>query len=731
MPESSSSSYTVPEPIFAEWAYYNVNYGLLSSLAPDTAEACSCQTDGEDAAAERGCSACEAMAEEYRRQLEKVSSFLHMKGSELEHSVRSCEHYLMTLSTLDHGEQLVGLGQTEETISSAMGQILALARFRRSNFTALWRPLDRLRTRCNKHHEELLDLVASSPLFRESSLETQQLYRTSQMYNAIMQAGYAGGGFLAESEVAALQAFPSLALWRGWISPNSIRRVHKLMCARLSPVYCGCACSNGSSLSQPTMSVSGLSAAADPSPCTSAQKQRKQQQEEPLKGTDSRESAPPSSPQAYKSSASAPAPAPAPASISISTSEDASPAPSIKSLSKNYEDMTTVYFDSTEMARYKSGFSAESTSKDSLELWWSESGAQTVHLEHSTYSGPWFAAGATKSGATLESRYVIPFLNSEFNFDRLRPPPTRPQQETKPMTNGPAAIDVEEDDEATATRRRVQARNMQRIQRSIIMENLKPVLATTEKRTEYVDAANPDIRVALRRHVVISHDEQMQQCTQSQDSPCWLQRALDGAASNGSIAEHLPFAIIEVHLANHSVLPEWLAHLFFESTLVHPVLDFDLYSHGIALLKGDAVEDLPYWLVDYHRNLFQPPLSAAAANTASSQVPSPTAHSTSSQSLQIAAEGLQSPHPDPQDYPCESTRLLPLPVSSAHSRTAAASRYSVAKRARYYLCISLLAAMALGIALAIWPYHERLMEFLAELADLIAQWVARMLLSSS
>ncbi|KAJ2878661.1 hypothetical protein IWW38_006273, partial [Coemansia aciculifera] len=61
------------------------------------------------------------------------------------------------------------------------------------------------------------------------------------------------------------------------------------------------------------------------------------------------------------------------------------------------------------------------------------------------------------------------------------------------------------------------------------------------------------------------------------------------------MAEMLGFDVLEVHFERLGGLrpPEWLAGLFFESGLVRPILDFDFYLHGIALLCPALVGDFP------------------------------------------------------------------------------------------------------------------------------------------
>ncbi|KAJ2486879.1 hypothetical protein IWW37_005449, partial [Coemansia sp. RSA 2050] len=160
-----------------------------------------------------------------------------MKSNELEHSIRACEHYIQALAlSSDCDERLVGLGQTEEAVGAAMSQVLALARFRRSNFTALWRQLVRLRSHCRLHFDELIDKVYASALFGESSLETHQLFRISQLFNDI-QAGHAAcsgsaGSCSASSPTSA--AFPTLVLWRGWVEHTSVQNLHSELCKVLS-----------------------------------------------------------------------------------------------------------------------------------------------------------------------------------------------------------------------------------------------------------------------------------------------------------------------------------------------------------------------------------------------------------------------------------------------------------------------------------------------------------------
>ncbi|ORX68721.1 hypothetical protein DL89DRAFT_182827 [Linderina pennispora] len=168
-------------------------------------------------------------------------------------------------------------------------------------------------------------------------------------------------------------------------------------------------------------------------------------------------------------------------------------------------------------------------------------------------------------------------------------------------------------------------------------------------------------------------------------------------------SESLPFALFELHLDGHAELPAWLGQMFFESSLVRPVLDFDLYLHGIALLRGDLVDDLPYWLVDYHRDLLHPKSTVPSLRTTSSQ---------STKSVTI----------DVPQLPTETTELLGGP----RRNLSPCQRLSLAHSLRYYLGIALLAATLISVAMALWPYHRQLVGIMAELADLLAQWIARM-----
>ncbi|KAJ2039143.1 hypothetical protein H4S03_001873 [Coemansia sp. S3946] len=67
---NAADTYRIPEPAFAEWAFYNINYSQLASL-PLTADCqypCQC-TPATDAPA---CTQCEEMALACCQELEKV-----------------------------------------------------------------------------------------------------------------------------------------------------------------------------------------------------------------------------------------------------------------------------------------------------------------------------------------------------------------------------------------------------------------------------------------------------------------------------------------------------------------------------------------------------------------------------------------------------------------------------------------------------------------------------------
>ncbi|KAJ2466776.1 hypothetical protein EV174_006486, partial [Coemansia sp. RSA 2320] len=98
-----------------------------------------------------------------------------------------------------------------------MSQALALARFRRSNFTALWKQLARLRGHCQRHFDDLIDRTYASALFSESSLETHYLFRISQLYNIIqIEQASCRGDVAGSATPARMLSFPALAVWRGW-----------------------------------------------------------------------------------------------------------------------------------------------------------------------------------------------------------------------------------------------------------------------------------------------------------------------------------------------------------------------------------------------------------------------------------------------------------------------------------------------------------------------------------
>ncbi|KAJ1813907.1 hypothetical protein LPJ75_002990, partial [Coemansia sp. RSA 2598] len=559
--DAAGSSYRIPEPVFAEWSFYGIDYPRLSNLPLH--HSCSCLHADRIEDSRRApspeqtpCKECHEMAAECRRQLDKAGSFLHLKGSELEHDLRRHEGFLQTLVSLDGDEQLVGLGQAEEAVGTLTAQVLALARFRRSNFSGFWHQLARLKTHCSRHFDALLDDLAASPLFTESALETLQLFRISQLYSALQSAYAAGGGADAGTgNTYEPAAFPALALWRGWVDPLYAAEVHRQICARMS-VKCTSAAA-AAPPSGPDFPSNHMHTDPVHSPCT-----------------------PPSPPQTHKSSSSS-------SSSSLSQTRSRRKVLSIDEGCGVF----TVYLDNSQtMEKYRAGMSTDASARDSLSLWWPADvcdASLSVRISHDVYSGPWFAAGHQRSELQMMPDHVIPFLQSELNLNKLAQRPDQPSQYR------PGSPDAEVEAKAL---RRERLRCAQKMQKQIIMQDLKPLLLVSEHRTEYYDPDNPGVRVVLRTDVQTLHNP-------PSANMAWLKQVLDGRdqassrSPKSSFNTDLAFDVIEVHLGpDNAQMPSWLAHLFFDSGLVHPVLDFDMYLHAAADGCTRQLKELPYWL---------------------------------------------------------------------------------------------------------------------------------------
>ncbi|KAJ2750630.1 vacuolar transporter chaperone [Coemansia pectinata] len=508
-----ADTYKIPEPAFAEWAFYNISYSQLVSLALT------------------------------------ASLFVHMKSSELGHSIRACEHYIRALaSSFDYDERLVGLGQTEEAIGAAMSQVLALTRFRRSNFTALWRQLARLRSHCHLHFDELIDKVYASALFSESSLETHHLFRISQLYNDI-QAGHAASNGSASSGSAltpAPAAFPTLVLWRGWVEHTSVEKLHSKLCNMLS-VSCAALTSDVGGV------VHGTSG------CMSNLRLDSY-------GT-LNDMAPPSPPQTHKSSSA--------------SSSSAAVHPRGRPTYTMYLDNVATF------SNYQTGLSTDASRRDSLSICWQkpaigDDDKAVVHVCHDEYSGPWFAAQHNTTSLSLDSDHVLPFLHSELNLNKLTHSP-RIQRECQ--------SEIQDDEAMFRMLKREQLRTAQKIQKRIIMEALAPVLMAAEDRVEYVHEENRTLRVVLRRNVRLLYKDcasDIDFCGANGHVCGWVEQLFgDEHADSTMPTETLGFDLLEVHFGQASGFqpPDWLAELFFDSALVRPILDFDLYLHGIATLS--------------------------------------------------------------------------------------------------------------------------------------------------
>ncbi|KAJ2090005.1 hypothetical protein EV179_000801 [Coemansia sp. RSA 487] len=248
------------------------------------------------------------------------------------------------------------------------------------------------------------------------------------------------------------------------------------------------------------------------------------------------------------------------------------------------------------------------------------------------------------------------------------------------------------------------------------MESLDPLMLVAEERIVYADPGDPgSISVVLRRNVNFRYKNNMADYTTPHNEVAgkssWLTDVIDGKLLADTDGEEpigdLPFDVIEIHLGNRA-MPSWLSQLFFDSTLVRPVLDFDVYIHGIATLCTRSVNDLPYWLVDYSRGSLGNP----------------------SDYSMIDMSATLSPEQQPAMLcPCETTHLLHGQSSPGHrDRTASFNSYvDNSHRTRSFISIALLVAVILSAAFTIWPHHSQVMKILFELGDLVAQWIARLL----
>ncbi|KAJ2020475.1 hypothetical protein IWW57_005003, partial [Coemansia sp. S610] len=345
----------------------------------------------------------------------------------------------------------------------------------------------------------------------------------------------------------------------------------------------------------------------------------------------------------------------------------------------------TVYLDNVAtLSNYQVGLSTDASQRDSLSLSWQrpaigDSERAAIYVCQDEYSGPWFAAQHCSTSLVLDPDHVLPFLNSELNLNRLtRSPSDQDRSRHLPCT--------QEDGETLRALKREQMRSAQKIQKKIIMGGLAPVLVAAEDRVEYVYEEDPALRVVLRRNVRMMYKD----CASDSGFSCangkvcdWIEKLVDDDDHTDSTlsAEALGFDLLEVHFghAGGSQPPDWLARLFFDSALVRPILDFDLYLHGIATLRPDSATDFPYWLVDCswkHLETAQPPHCPSRA-----------------ESMDLAADSVVD---IPADYSSETTHLLHISASPSQLRRDGLrprTRSSSSRRYRSMLAMLLLATV--------------------------------------
>ncbi|KAJ1723878.1 hypothetical protein LPJ61_005789, partial [Coemansia biformis] len=391
-----------PDPVLAEWGYYSADCARLAALP--LGGPCGCRPDcGTDAQ----CCACEDMVRAFRQELDKSASFIHVRGLQSGHCIAACELQTQAAIELADGERMVRLGQAEDAAAAAMSMAQALARFRRSSFTGLWRQLDRLRAHCSAHFAVLADAIAASPLYGESSHDPYQLLRVSHVYAAI-HAHY-------EADPVRPPPPPALALWRGWVDPFRLRRVLDLLQAHLPG----------------TTHAGGL-----PSP---------------------------------------------PDTFGLPSADLPRAHPVLSARRPHGRTVCTVFLDSAELTRYHAGLAAGPSGCDMLSLWWAtDDDEAAVHVSHDVASGPWLADRRCAAAAALPPHQLLPFLHSELNLNKLAP------------VGSPRDLSLSPSPDSDAEHRshcRDLQRSVQKIQRKIIMERLRPLILASEERFDFMDAS--------------------------------------------------------------------------------------------------------------------------------------------------------------------------------------------------------------------------------------------------
>ncbi|KAJ2124577.1 vacuolar transporter chaperone, partial [Coemansia sp. RSA 788] len=405
-----------------------------------------------------------------------------------------------------------------------------------------------------------------------------------------------------------------------------------------------------------------------------------------------------------------------------SSSSHTSPTPSAKQSSSidNSSNVCTVYLDTPTLARYHAGLATEASTCNAFSLAWEASNADSsVRISHDTLHGPWFADRRCTSAVTLQPHQLLPFLQNELNLNKLAPSQSLPHLPLSPGS-----------DSEHRMRQRDLQRSAQKIQRQIILDDLRPVVLSNEERFEFVDPLAPGLRVVLRTHIRLAYRGRMAECTEA-GGQCWLQNVLYNGFESVDAqteTEQLPFGLIEVQLddAHEQQMPDWLAQLFFESAHIHPVLDFDLYLHAVATLRTRHVTGLPYWMADCYRGPFahseSNPLDLSPRSDPSTRVsPACCHHSPEHSPIDI-------PHVLPArslSHAAESTHLLPSPVS--RSRQFSPVPHLSSLTPRYCMTLVLAVAMGFSIAISIWPHHHQITQIIVELVDLIVQWVGQLL----
>ncbi|KAJ3041351.1 vacuolar transporter chaperone [Rhizophlyctis rosea] len=257
--------------------------------------------------------------------------------------------------------------------------------------------------------------------------------------------------------------------------------------------------------------------------------------------------------------------------------------------------ITSIYLDDTDFSLYHERMSKEEGAQAIRIRWYGEdpSPSDEIYIERETHHENWTGLESVKEHFSIKEKYAEDVLESRWDVE-------------KGFHKWRESATKKGDDKALKEVEKAE-RLAREVQETIRKRELKPMIRSFYKRTEFQTVGDPRVRISLDTdlHMVREDDEEADRRLGGWRRPdVGTTVPLGGGKLKPEDVCVFPYAVLEVKIQTHEggEPPEWIMKLV-ESDLVKAVPEFFKFGHGVAALRSSNVSLLPYWLVQMENDI--------------------------------------------------------------------------------------------------------------------------------